>query len=190
MERLRRMFITGVVIFLPLAATFLIIYWAVGFVEDFLRPFASKSPYYFPGMSLVILALVILGLGFVGTRTFGQRMIDVFEGWIKKIPLIRTIYVGTKEALRTLLQSDIERLKGVVLVEYPRKGMYALGFTSGTKISQACESTGKKLVNVFVPTSPNPTSGFVILVPEEELVYLDMSVEDAMKVIISGGFSQ
>lgn len=189
MEQLKKIFITGLIIFIPITATALLIYWSLSFLEELLKPFSSKSPYYFPGMSIVILAAVIFTLGFIGTRTFGQRMIDSAEKWIKKVPLVRTIYVGTKEAIRTLLQSDVERLKGVVLVEYPRKGFYAIGFTTGSRIENACSKTGKNLINVFIPTSPNPTSGLVVLVPEEELIYLNISVEDAMKVIISGGFS-
>jgi uncharacterized membrane protein len=109
---------------------------------------------------------------------------------MKRIPIVRTIYTATKEASKAILVSETERIKGVVLVEYPRKGIYAIGFTTGAKIEDSNKKTGKKMINVFIPTSPNPTSGYVILVPEEDLIYLDISVEDALKVIISGGFTK
>ncbi len=189
LDRIRNAFVTGLLIFLPLATTVFIVYWTLRTVEDLLRPVFSMSPFYFPGFSIVILLLTILILGFIGNHAIGQRVILKVEDALRKIPLIRTVYTGVREAIRALLTSDVESLKGVVLVEYPRKGVYALGFTSGSKIGKAEEATGKKLVNVFIPTSPNPTSGLVVLVPESEIIYLDMSVEDAMKIIISGGFS-
>ncbi len=189
LDRLRNTFVTGLLIFIPLATTIFIVYWAVTAVEDLLKPLLSKSPYYFPGLSIAILLGTVLALGVIGTHTIGQKIILRLENTLRKIPLIRTVYTGVREAMRALLTSDVERLKGVVLVEYPRRGVYAIGFTSGSKIDSAERVTGKRLVNVFIPTSPNPTSGLVILVPEDELIYLDISVEEAMKIVISGGFS-
>ena len=188
-DRLKSAFITGLLIFIPLATTIFIVYWSLTTVEGFLRPVFYKTPYYFPGFSLVILFVTILVLGFAGTHAIGQKLILKMENSLKKIPLIRTVYSGVREAIRALITTDFERLRGVVLLEYPRKGVYAIGFTSGSRIDEACKITGRKLVNVFIPTSPNPTSGLVILVPEDELIYLDINVEDAMKIIISGGFS-
>ncbi|WP_457591129.1 DUF502 domain-containing protein [Geoglobus sp.] len=189
LERVRNVFITGLLIFLPLAVTVFIILWAVTAVENSISPALKASPYYFPGMSVLLLVLIIFLLGIFGTHTIGQRIILSVENGLKRVPVVRTVYVGVKEALKALVESDVERLKGVVLVEYPRKGVYAIGFTSGSRIEKAEIATGKRLINVFIPTSPNPTSGLVVLVPEEELVYLDMSVEEAMKIVISGGFS-
>lgn len=188
LERVRNVFITGLLIFLPLAITVFIIIWAVTSVESLISPALQSSPYYFPGMSVLLLVALIFILGIFGTHTIGQKIILKVENGLKKVPIVRTVYVGVKEALKALVESDVERLKGVVLVEYPRRGLYAIGFTSGSRIGEAERATEKKLVNVFIPTSPNPTSGLVILVPEDELVYLDMSVEEAMKVVISGGF--
>ncbi len=189
LDRLRNAFVTGLLIFIPLAITIFIVYWAVTTVEDVLKPLFSKSPYYFPGFSIIILLVTILALGAIGTHAIGQKIILKLENILRKIPLIRTVYTGVREAMRALLTSDIERLKGVVLVEYPRRGVYAIGFTSGSRIDKAERVTEKRLVNVFIPTSPNPTSGLVVLIPEDELIYSDISVEEAMKIIISGGFS-
>ena len=187
LDKVRNVFITGLLIFIPLAAVVLLIYWVVSYLDALLKPFVSKT-YYFPGFSLIIIVVAIFITGVIGRLTVGQKIINKFEEILRNIPVLRTIYISIKEALKALLESKTE-LKGVVLVEYPRKGIYSLGFTTGGRIKEAEKKTGKKLINVFVPTSPNPTSGFVILVPEDEIIYLDMSVEEAMKVIISGGFS-
>ena len=188
---LREAFVTGLLVLVPIAATFLIIYWVVSLIERMISPVISAIfGFYFPGLGLVLLVLIILLTGFFARVTLFNRVISKFEQLLVKIPIIRTVYAGVKEASRSVLFSEPERLKGVVLMEYPRKGVFALGFTTGAEVEQACGATGKRLVNVFIPTSPNPTSGLVLLVPEEELIYLDMSVEDAMKVVISGGFSK
>jgi uncharacterized membrane protein len=141
-------------------------------------------------MGWLVIVLLIFFLGLLGRFTLGSRIIEAIEAQLRKIPIIRTIYVGVKEATKAILVSETEKLKGVVLVEYPRNGIYTLGFTTGAIIEEAREKTGKKLINVFVPTSPNPTSGFVILIPEEDVIYLKLKVEDALKVIISGGFTR
>jgi uncharacterized membrane protein len=188
---LREAFVTGLLVLVPIAATFFIIYWVVSLIERTISPFISAVfGFYFPGLGLALLLLLILMTGFFARIALFNRVITVFENALVKIPVIRTVYSGVKEASRSVFFSEPERLKGVVLLEYPRKGVFALGFTTGAEVEEACEATGKKLVNVFIPTSPNPTSGLVLLVPEEEMTYLDMSVEDAMKVVISGGFSK
>jgi len=188
-EKIRRTFIAGLLIFLPLAITVFIVYWAVMYTENLLKPIFLGTPYYFPGMSVLFLILLIFLLGILGTHAIGQRAIVRLERALRSVPILRTVYTGVKEALKALVESDVERLKGVVLVEYPRKGVYAIGFTSGSRIENAEKESGKRLVNVFIPTSPNPTSGIVVLVPEDEIIYLDIGVEEAMKIIISGGFS-
>jgi uncharacterized membrane protein len=187
---LKNIFITGLLIFLPISATLFIIFWVFRYIEEFLQPYLSQSGYYIPGMGWLFIILIIFFLGLLGRFTIGNRLIELVESQLRKIPIIRTIYIGVKEATKAILVSETEKLKGVVLIEYPRKGIYTLGFTTGAVIQEAREKTGKNLVNVFVPTSPNPTSGLVILVPEEEIIYLKLRVEDALKVIISGGFTK
>jgi len=188
---LRNTFLTGLIILIPLLATLYIIYWTFTFVDNLLKPFLLKFVgFYFPGLSWLILILLIFLVGLLGRFTIGNRVISATENFMRKIPVVRTIYSAAKEASRAIFVSETEKIKGVVLVEYPRKGIYAIGFTTGAEVREASEKIGKKLVNVFVPTAPNPTSGFVLLVPEDELIYLDMKVEDALKVIISGGFSR
>ncbi len=188
---IRNTFLTGLLILIPLATTAYIVYWTFTTLDNFLRPEISRFlGFYIPGMSVLTLAAMIFLLGIFGRLTIGKKLIEFVENKLMKIPVLRTVYSATKEASKAILVSETEKIKGVVLVEYPRKGVYAIGFTTGGEIPDASKKTGKKLLNIFIPTSPNPTSGLVILVPEEEVIYLDMSVEDALRVIISGGFTR
>ena len=188
---IRNTFLTGLLILIPLATTAYIVYWTFTTLDNFMRPELSRVfGFYVPGMSLIALLSVIFLLGVFGRLTVGKRLIDFVESKLMKIPVVRTIYSATKEASKAILVSETEKIKGVVLVEYPRKGLYAIGFTTGGEISAACKKTGRRLLNVFIPTSPNPTSGLVVLVPEDEVIYLNMSVEDALRIVISGGFTR
>jgi uncharacterized membrane protein len=189
-REIKNTFITGLLIFIPISATLFVIFWVFRYIEEFLQPYLTQSGHYYPGMGWLLIIAIIFFLGLLGRFTLGNRIIEFTENQLRKIPIIRTIYIGVKEATKAILVSETEKLKGVVLIQYPRKGIYTLGFTTGAIIEEAREVTGKNLINVFVPTSPNPTSGFVILVPEEELIYLKLRVEDALKVIISGGFTR
>jgi uncharacterized membrane protein len=189
-REVKNTFITGLLIFIPISATLFIIFWVFRYIEEFLQPYLTQSGHYYPGMGWLLIIAIIFLLGILGRFTLGNRLIEFTESQLRKIPIIRTIYIGVKEATKAILVSETEKLKGVVLIQYPRKGVYTLGFTTGAVIEEAREVTGKNLINVFVPTSPNPTSGFVILVPEEEVIYLKLRVEDALKVVISGGFTR
>ncbi|RUM34995.1 MAG: hypothetical protein DSY33_00645 [Archaeoglobus sp.] len=191
LSEIRNTFLTGLLILIPLATTAYIVYWTFNTLDSFMRPELNEIfGFYIPGMSLITLTAIILLLGVFGRLTVGRRLIEFIESKLMKVPVIRTIYSATKEASKAILVSETEKIKGVVLVEYPRKGVYAIGFTTGGKIPDANVKTGKRLLNVFIPTSPNPTSGLVILVPEDELIYLNISVEDALRIIMSGGFTK
>lgn len=185
----RNIFFTGLLVFIPISATIFIIYWTFTYIDNLVKPLVLKTlGFYYPGMSWLFLISIILILGVIGRFAIGNRLVDSVENMMKKIPVVRTIYTATKEASKAILVSETERIKGVVLIEYPRKGIYAIGFTTGSDIRESNKTVGKKTMNVFIPTSPNPTSGYVILVPEEDVKYLDITVEDALKIIISGGF--
>ncbi|MFO7966916.1 MAG: DUF502 domain-containing protein [Archaeoglobaceae archaeon] len=191
MSTLRNIFLTGLLIFIPISATIFIVYWTFNYIDDLVKPLVLQAlGFYFPGLSWLLLIAIIFILGVVGKFTLGNRIVNSVENLMQRIPLVRTIYNATKEASKAILVSETENIKGVVLVEFPRKGVYTLGFTSGAEVLGIDQLIGKRTVNVFVPTSPNPTSGYVLMVPEEDLIYLDMAVEDAIKVIISGGFTR
>ena len=191
MSTVRNVFLTGLLILIPISATIFVIYWMFTTIDESLRPFLCKMVgFYFPGLSWLFLIALIFLVGILGKFAIGNKLIEAIENLMQKIPIVRTIYSAVKEASKAILVSETEKIKGVVLVEYPRKGIYAIGFTTGARIEETEQKIGKKFVNVFIPTSPNPTSGLVVLVPEEELIYLDISVEEALKVIISGGFTK
>ncbi len=191
MSALRSIFLTGLLIFIPISATIFIVYWTFNYIDDLIKPLVVKGlGFYFPGLSWLLLIALIFILGIIGRFTLGNKIVASVENMMQRIPFVRTVYTATKEASKAILVSETEKIKGVVLVEFPRKGVYALGFTTGAEVFGIDKMIGKKTVNVFVPTSPNPTSGYVLLVPEEDLIYLDMAIEDAIKVIISGGFTR
>ncbi len=191
MSTLRNIFLTGLLIFIPISATIFIVYWTFNYIDDLIKPLVLQAlGFYFPGLSWLLLIAIIFILGVIGKFTLGNKIVNSVESMMQRIPLVRTIYNATKEASKAILVSETDNIKGVVLVEFPRKGVYTLGFTSGAETFGIDKKIGKRTVNVFVPTSPNPTSGYVLMVPEEDLIYLDMAVEDAIKVIISGGFTR
>ena len=142
---------------------------------------------HIPGLG-VILSLVVLFLtGVIATNFFGRRIVALGEGILAKIPFVRTIYNAVKQVLETIFASDSKAFRKVILIEYPRKGMYSIAFQTSKGFKQGEEKTGKELITVFVPTTPNPTSGFLLMVPKSDVVELSMSVDEALKMVISLG---
>lgn len=201
---LKQSFIAGILITVPFGVTIFILYklikWMLFFFSTgpagILPRFIDVPPYVSQGISFVIgIAATLLLIIFLGavTRNFvGRRMLLFGESLISKIPLARTFYVSVKQVVQTLfLTSQMQSMRRVVLVEYPRKGIHAIAFVTGvTEAGRNHNTTDRKLVSLFVPTTPNPTSGIYIMVPEEDLRELDISVEDAFRLIVSAGISQ
>ncbi len=186
---IRNIFITGLLVLLPLGVTFYILLFMFEFFDGILRPVIQKAfGYYFPGTGIVAIILVIFLLGIFVRITIGRKIFGFIEEAIDRIPMIRTIYSVVKYASHTMLFQDGSEFKGVVLIEYPRKGVYTIGFTTGTIVREIQNLTEEKVINVFVPTSPNPTSGYVVQIPERDVVHMKMTVEEGVKLIISGGF--
>jgi uncharacterized membrane protein len=136
---------------------------------------------------VIVTLLIIQTVGFLGANLLGRGVVKTYEGVLERIPVVRTLYVAVKQLLEQMISGDAGRFRRVVLVEYPRKGLYSLGFVTGVTRGEIQEKTAERVVNVFVPTTPNPTSGFYLLVPEQDAVPLSISVEDAFKLIISAG---
>jgi len=198
---MKKHFITGLVILLPLAVTFGIVAFIinfltqpfVGFVEHFLEPFSwFKSYYTFFHLTLQILLLLLLFivtvmLGFFARLLVFRSLIGIYDYILHRIPLIKTIYKATQQVIKTIFGTSSRSFKQVVMVPFPVQGAYAIGLVSSESPS-ICEKTlNSPLVTVFVPTTPNPTSGFLMMYKQEEIVYIDMKVEDALKYIISCG---
>lgn len=190
---LRRYLVAGLLIWVPLGVTLLIIKFMVDIMDStlLLLPAAARPEQLFgfriPGLGIVLTAAVVIGTGMIVANLFGQQLFDFGERLLSRIPLVRSIYTSVKKLTETLLAGSGKSFRKVVLVEYPRKGMFALAFQTGLATTEMRDKIGQEMIHVFVPTTPNPTSGFVLLVPIAEVIELDMSVDDGLKIILSLG---
>lgn len=192
---LRRDFITGLLIILPLVGTIWILLKAFLILTGFLVA-AVRTVHPLDSLSLVVLtrlaalALIAVGLVLMGAlarNVFGRRMLRLLEGLCARIPVFNKIYGALRQISEALIGEGKTVFRRVVLVEYPRKGVYAVGFLTSEARGEPQAKTEAEVVNVFVPTTPNPTSGMLTMVPRDEIIPLEMSVEDGMKLVISGG---
>jgi uncharacterized membrane protein len=192
-EAVRSYFLRGLLAFLPMAATIWILGAVVRFMDgglNFLPRTLRPSTYLrvdFPGLGALVTFALICAIGFFLTHFVGAKVHEFWERMVRRIPVVRGIYAAAQQLVQALFSPDRSLYRRVVLIEYPRKGIYSLGLVTGVSEGEVQERTGERVINVFLPTTPNPTSGWYILVPEKDAVTLDMSVEDAFKLIISGG---
>jgi len=145
-------------------------------------------PYDVPGLEIIISIFLITLIGWLSLSLIGKKLLKFFDNVLKRIPILRTIYSAIGQMTDTFASSDNKK-NNVVLVEYPRKGSWAVGFATKENFGEIANKTNKKIVNVFVPTTPNPTSGFLLMFPKDEVIYLDMTFEEASKFIVSAGTS-
>lgn len=190
---LRRNFLAGLLVVLPLVITIWIIRWMIQLLESgiqlmppFLRPDALL-PVYVPGLNALVSLAMIVMLGFFVSSVISQRISRYFSNLLLRIPVFRGVYAAVKRLVEAILLPAHPDFRRVVLVEYPRKGVYAIGLMTGVTEGEVQERTAARVINVFVPTTPNPTSGYYVLVPEAEVIYLKMTVEEAFKLVMSGG---
>ena len=191
-SRLRGWFLTGLLVTAPVLLTIYITWLFVdiidGWVADLLPPTFRDTIYSsIPGIGLVIGAVSITIIGAIAAGFFGRWLIKMGESLLNRMPIVGTIYGASKQILETVLASQSDAFRDVVLVEYPRKDLWVIGFVTGGTKGEVQEAITDETVNVFVPTTPNPTSGFLLFCPKAELKYLDMSVEEAVKLVVSGG---
>jgi len=187
----RNYFIAGVVVLIPIGIT---IYLSI-FIVDISSKIIPKEinpnhylPYDIPGLEILIAILLIISIGWLSLSFLGKKLLNAFENLLKRIPILRTIYSAITQMTETFTKSEGNK-KNVVLIEYPRKGSWAVGFATKDNEGQISKKTNKKLVNVFIPTTPNPTSGFLLMFPKEEVVYLNLTFEEASRFIVSAGTS-
>lgn len=193
--KLRAYFFTGILVTAPVAMTFYVAYkvilWVDGGVERLLPPqlkeYYSNLPFTVPGLGIVILITAMTLIGMFAAGFVGKFFIRLGDWIVKKIPLISTVYSLLKKVFETFLSDSTSAFSKVVLLEYPRKGIWILGLVSTDTEGEVKDILQQDMLNVFIPTTPNPTSGFLIFVPRKDVVFLDMSVEEALKFIISGG---
>ncbi len=192
-DRARKHFLTGLLVIVPLGLTYYVVSAIVNQMDRVMAlvpPWAHPDtylPFRIPGLGVIVTLLIIQVVGFLGANLFGRSIVKAYERVLGQIPVVRTLYVATKQLLEQLLSADSDRFRRVVLVEYPRKGIYSLGFVTGVSLGEVQEKTAERVINVFLPTTPNPTSGFYLLVPERDAVPLKISVEQAFKLIMSAG---
>ena len=139
------------------------------------------------GLGIILSVLVVLVTGMIVANLFGRKLVAMWEGFLARIPLISKIYHGVKQVMETVLSSEGQSFRKVLLIEYPRQGIWTLAFQSGSDAGEVQYRTDKDVINVFVPTTPNPTSGFFLMLPREDVIELDMSIDDGLKMIISAG---
>lgn len=184
--------IAGLIVLLPFWVSIYIIIITFRLIDNILRkPLEIILGFNIPtGTSFIVTIFLIFLMGFFVRHALGNRIYNYIECKLLMVPWFNSIYSTFKEVVNAILLREERGFKGVVLVEYPRKGVYTLGFSTGANIEEVWEKTGENLVNVFVPTSPNPTSGYVLMFKETEVIKLKMPVEEGIKTIISGGFSR
>ena len=188
---LRNYFITGVVILIPIGFTLYLTKFIIGISSNIIPQNINPNsylPYAIPGIEILISVIFITIVGGLSLSFLGKRILKLIDDLFKRIPFLRTIYSAILQMTESFSSQDNNK-KSVVLVEYPRKGVWAVGFATKENKGQMADKTSKKLINVFVPTTPNPTSGFLLMFPADEIIHLDMSFEEASKFIVSAGTS-
>ena len=189
--KLRNYFITGVVVLIPIGFTLYLSKILIGLSSKLIPKNINPNsylPFNIPGIEILISIILITIVGGLSLSFFGRRILKLIDDLFKRIPFLRTIYSAIVQMTETFSKKDGDT-KSVVLVEYPRKGVWAVGFATKENVGEMAKKTNKKLINVFVPTTPNPTSGFLLMFPTEDVIYLDMNFEDASKFIVSAGTS-
>jgi len=188
---LRNYFITGVVVLIPIGFTLYLSKILIGISSNLIPKNLNPNhylPFDIPGVEILISILLITVVGGLSLSFFGRRILKLIDDLFKRIPFLRTVYSAIVQMTETFSKKD-DNKKSVVLVEYPRKGVWAVGFATKENTGEMAEKTNKKLINVFVPTTPNPTSGFLLMFPIEDVIYLNMTFEEASKFIVSAGTS-
>ena len=188
---LRNYFITGVVVLIPIGFTLYLSKILIGLSSKILPENINPNsylPYSIPGVEIIISILFITIVGGLSLSFLGKRVLKIIDDLFKRIPFLRTIYSAVVQMTETFSKKGDSK-KSVVLIEYPRKGVWAVGFATKENKGEMAQKTNKKLINIFVPTTPNPTSGFLLMFPVEDVIYLNMSFEEASKFIVSAGTS-
>ena len=189
--RIRNYFIVGVVVLIPIGITIYLTIFLVSISSKILPKEINPNhylPYDIPGVEIATAIFLITIIGWLSLSFLGKKLLNVFNNILKRIPILRTIYPAIVLMTETFTNTDKEK-KNVVLVEYPRKGTWAVGFATKENSGDISNKTNRKLINVFIPTTPNPTSGFLLMFPKEDVIYLDLTFEEASKFIISAGTS-
>lgn len=193
-QRLRGYLFAGILVTAPIAITIYLTYIFLNFVDTRVAKMLPDQWYYsfysiltIPGVGLIIAIIFFILVGWFATNFFGKLIIRFSEYIVNKMPIIRTLYNATKQIIETVMASKSQAFREPVMLEYPRKGVWSIGFVTGKSEGEVQRLTKEEMINVFVPTTPNPTSGYLLFVPKKELKFLDMTVEEAIKLVVSAG---
>ena len=189
---IRNNFIAGIVVLIPIGITLYLTLFIIKISSKILPKEINPNyylPYNIPGLEIFISVLIITFIGWISLSFIGRKLFDYFEAILNKIPILRTIYSAVGQLTETFAKSKSDK-KSVVLVEYPRKGTWAVGFATKENKGEIRNKVGEDLINVFVPTTPNPTSGFLLMFQKKEVIFLDISFEQASKFIVSAGSTE
>jgi uncharacterized membrane protein len=197
LKHLRRYIVAGLLVWLPLAVTYQLLKFVVGQMDGWLdKAFALLPPDYhpdqllgisIPGLGVIFTILLLVLTGMFAANIVGRAFVAGWESLLDRIPIVRPIYSAVKRFAELVFSDNSQSFKNVLLIEYPRKGLYSLAFQTSSELGEVQGRTGGEVVCTFVPTTPNPTSGFIIIVPRKDVVVLDMEVDEALKMIISLG---
>lgn len=195
-KTIRRYLLAGLLVWLPIVATLVVL----RFIIDLLDKTLALLPYslrpeqllgvHIPGLGVLLSLALLLATGLLATNFLGQKLVVLGESLLARIPLVRSIYHAVKQVVETLISNNSQAFRKVLLIEYPRKGLWSIAFQTGKPNAQVQSHVGEELITVFVPTTPNPTSGFLMMIPVSDTEELDMSIDEALKVIISLGVMQ
>ena len=190
---MRKYLIAGLLVWMPLGITFLVIRAIVGLLDKTLllipemyRP-ETLLGFNIPGLGVALAIILVLVTGMIVANFLGKRLIGAWEKFLARIPLVRSLYAAIKQIMEAVLSTDAQSFRKVLLIEYPRKGLWSLAFMTSDNLGEVQAKTAGEVMSVFIPTTPNPTSGFIIMVPKDDVIELDMAVEDGLKMIISLG---
>ena len=188
-SKIRNNFIAGIVVFIPIGITLYLTLFLIRISGQIIPKEINPNnylPFDIPGIEILMAILIITLIGWISLSFLGKKFFELFNNILKKIPILRTIYSAIGQMTETFTKSDGKQ-KSVVLLEYPRKALWAVGFATKENEGLIKDKVGEDIINVFVPTTPNPTSGFLLMVPKKDLIYLDVSFEQASKFIVSAG---
>lgn len=193
MKLLRRYLVAGILVWVPLAVTYLLLRFAVSIMDRTLllipenyRP-DELLGFHIPGLGVILAVVVLLLTGLLAANFVGRAFVGGWESLMDRIPFVRAVYSAAKNFAEMVFSDSSQSFKKVLLIEYPRKGLYSLAFQTATNLGEIAGRTGEEVICCFVPTTPNPTSGFIIIVPKKDITVLDMDVDEALKMIISLG---
>ena len=191
LARLRNYFLAGIVVLVPIGFTLYLTIFLIKISSKLLPNEINPNsylPFSIPGLEILLSVIIIIIVGGISLSFFGKRIVSLINDIFKKIPILRTIYSAIGQMTQSFTSTGKDK-KSVVLVEYPKKGSWAVGFATKENEGEISKKVNRQMINVFVPTTPNPTSGFLLMYPKDEVIYLDMSFEEASKFIVSAGTS-